>query len=125
LTNQPNGSADLPRINGTARSHGEPESDPGLHALCAASVPEVFAICEAGDLGDGTLDYSDPGSLAADGTGDGPRPPRILAWGLDFGEKAVLTGCDGNYTARFSSPAQAQRRLYRYHDTRLIRFHTA
>jgi hypothetical protein len=48
--NQPNGSADLFRSNGTARSHGEPEPD--LHALCAASAPGVFAICEVDDLGE-------------------------------------------------------------------------
>jgi hypothetical protein len=44
---------------------------------------------------------------------------------LDFGENAVLTGCDGNYVARLSSPAAAQRRLYRHCDTQLIRFRTA
>jgi hypothetical protein len=123
-TNEPNGNADLSRINGTARSHGEPQLDPVLHALCAASAPGVFAICETGGpLGD-TLDYGDPGSLEADDTGDGPRPPRILAWGLDFGENAVLTGCDGKFVARLSSPARAQR-LYRQYDTRLITFRTA
>jgi hypothetical protein len=109
--NQPNGNADLSRINGTARSHGE--RDPDLHALCAASAPEVFAICEVDDLGDDTLDYSDSGRQETSDADDGPRPPHILAWGLDFGENAVLTGCDGEHMARLSSPAQAQRSLYR------------
>lgn len=138
---QPNGSADLSRINGTPGPHGEPDLEPGLQALCAASAPPeleldlqalcaasapgVFAICETGDPLDDTVDFGDPGSQETGDTEDGRQPPRILAWGLDFGERAILTGCDGNYVARLSSPGAAQRRLYRHSDTRLIRFRTA